>query len=36
MAYEGDPINMASYVILKEKENGEFDFEEIRILYDRN
>ena len=34
MAYNKDPIDSASYVILTEKEDG-FDFEEILVRYDR-
>lgn len=35
MAYKGDPNDMASYALLKEKTNGGFDFEEILVPYDR-
>ncbi len=34
MAYDKDPVDTASYVILNEKENG-FDIEEILVKYDR-
>lgn len=34
MAYGSDPIDTASYVLLKEKEKG-FDIEEILVKYDR-
>lgn len=34
MAYGKDPIDIASYVILNEKENG-FDVEEILVKFDR-
>ncbi len=35
MAYDKDPINYASYIILHEKENG-FDIEEVLVEYDRS
>lgn len=35
MAYETDSINTASYVVLKEKLSGGFDFEEVLVPYDR-
>jgi len=34
MAYDKDPIDTASYVILSEKENG-FDLEEVLVKFDR-
>lgn len=35
MAYDKDPINYASYIVLHEKENG-FDIEEVLVEYDRS
>lgn len=35
MAYDAEPINTASYVILTEKDNG-FDFEEVLVEFDRD
>ena len=35
MAYDKDPINYASYIVLQEKENG-FDIEEVLVEYDRS
>lgn len=35
MAYKESPKNMASYVVLKEKNIGGFDFEEVLVPYDR-
>ena len=34
MAYDKDPVDMASYVILKENENG-FSIEDVLVKYDR-
>lgn len=35
MAYRNDPKDMSSYVVLKEKKLGGFDFEEVLVPYDR-
>lgn len=35
MAYNGDPNNMASYIILKEKKDG-YDVFEVQVEYDRD
>ena len=35
MAYNGEPNNMASYIILKEKKDG-YDVCEVQVEYDRD
>jgi hypothetical protein len=36
MAYGKDNVDTASYVVLKEKKQGGYDFEEVLVRYDRD